>query len=302
MVPVREVIEKRQAGSPALGYAQLSRPANMVTAAADVLAGYAAASSATPSGLAWLVVSTMALYGGGVTFNDFFDRKLDAVERPERPIPSGRVPAAGAALMGTAMLAAGIAAAFGTSPASGTVATGIALAALLYDAAAKHHRLAGPALMGVCRGLNLLLGISGAPAAMSECWFLPLLPVCYVAAITVMSAGEVHGGSRRTGLISLSLFAGSGAGLLALGVLRNFSLTPMVPFLLLLGWRVGPPVWRACMVSEPSAIRGAVRAGVLSLIVLDAAVAAGFGGFLYGAAVLCLMIPAFGLARLFPVT
>ena len=75
-----------------MGLLRLTRPANIVTAIADILAGVAISGflrdghDYTP--VLWLVLSTVGLYGGGVVFNDVFDAKLDAVERPERPIPS----------------------------------------------------------------------------------------------------------------------------------------------------------------------------------------------------------------------
>ncbi|MGB3292783.1 MAG: hypothetical protein WBB01_07355, partial [Phormidesmis sp.] len=74
-------------------YLQLMRPANVVTAWADILAGYAAGLGvgviAFPSTtLVWLLLATTGLYAGGVVFNDVFDAELDTVERPERPIPS----------------------------------------------------------------------------------------------------------------------------------------------------------------------------------------------------------------------
>src|ERR1035438_580750 len=61
---------------------ELLRPANVVTAAADVLAGCAAAQLASGEAhvLPWLLASTCCLYGGGIVLNDFFDRNLDAVE------------------------------------------------------------------------------------------------------------------------------------------------------------------------------------------------------------------------------
>ena len=100
-------------------YLELLRPANVVTAVADVLAGYAVAGRANGPALPWLLAATVCLYAGGVVLNDFFDRELDAVERPERPIPSGRVPASRAAVLGAALLAAGIvAAAHGPSAAA----------------------------------------------------------------------------------------------------------------------------------------------------------------------------------------
>ena len=48
------------------------------------------------------------LYSGGMALNDYADRDLDAVERPERPIPSGRVPARRALGIAAALMAAGL--------------------------------------------------------------------------------------------------------------------------------------------------------------------------------------------------
>src|SRR3954463_8694206 len=91
------------------GYLELLRPANVVTAVADVLAGYAVAGRGNHRALPWLLAATVCLYAGGGVLNDVFDRTLDAVERPERPIPSGRVTASRAALLGGMLLAAGVA-------------------------------------------------------------------------------------------------------------------------------------------------------------------------------------------------
>ena len=93
------------------GYLELVRPANVATALADVLAGFAVAGLVERPALPWLLVATACLYAGGIVLNDVFDRRLDAVERPERPIPSGRVPARRAAWFGAALLAAGVLAA-----------------------------------------------------------------------------------------------------------------------------------------------------------------------------------------------
>ena len=68
-------------------YLELMRPANVATALADVLAGYAVAGLGNPRALPWLLLSTACLYAGGVVLNDFFDRDVDRLERPERPIP-----------------------------------------------------------------------------------------------------------------------------------------------------------------------------------------------------------------------
>ncbi len=85
----------------------------------------------------------MCLYAGGVVLNDFFDRRLDAIERPERPIPSGRVAAASAAALGTTLLVAGVAAASQATRDALFVAVAIAAFVVLYDARTKRHPVAG---------------------------------------------------------------------------------------------------------------------------------------------------------------
>jgi 4-hydroxybenzoate polyprenyltransferase len=288
--------------SRALPYLQLMRPANLVTAAADVLAGFAAAGRTNLAVLPWLVAATVCLYGGGVALNDFFDRDLDAVERPERPIPSGRAQAREAALLGIVLLAAGIGAASIASATSGALALLIAGCAVLYDAWGKHRRLLGPLNMGACRGLNLLLGVSSVPAVLGQRWYLGLIPIAYIAAITAVSAGEVHGGKRGTGLLALALLGGVFLALLALAASSAFQLLALLPFLGLLAARVLPPFWHAYREPQPGLIRSAVKAGVVSLIVLDAALAAGYAGPLYGLLVLALLFVAAILAQLFAVT
>ena len=190
------------------GYVELVRPANVATALADVLAGYAVAGMGDPARLAWLLLSTACLYAGGVVLNDVFDRELDRIERPERPIPSGRVSTTAAAGLGTGLLAAGILAATLATAAAGIVAGATAACVLLYDAWGKRQGLLGPVNMGLCRALNLLLGIAAAPAMLTDAWPLALLPLVYIAAVTAVSRGEVHGGRRGVtayALISLSL-------------------------------------------------------------------------------------------------
>lgn len=132
-------------------YLQMMRPANIVTAWADILVGFAASGSAiilnkvlmgeisslTP--LAWLLLATTGLYGGGVVFNDVFDAELDAKERPERPIPSGRSSRQSAIWLGSLLLVVGVAAAAQVSLLSAILSVSVAFAALLYDAFGKHH-------------------------------------------------------------------------------------------------------------------------------------------------------------------
>ena len=280
------------------------RPANIVTAWADIFAGFAAAgvglSNLAP--LAWLLVATTGLYGGGVVFNDVFDASLDTEERPERPIPSNRASLSGAITLGSMLLMVGVLAAAQVSFVSACLATGVAGLALLYDAWGKHQAAIGSLNMGLCRGGNLLLGVSAVPASLGDRPFLALIPIFYIAAITAISRGEVHGGKSGTGAIALLLLGVVLGGLLALNWLPNYSVLIAAPFWILLAVRVLPAFMRATLDPCAQSIRTAVKTGVLSLILLDATLAAGFAGAIDGLLVLSLLPFSILLARLFAVT
>ena len=290
---------------PLRPYLTLMRPANLVTAVADVLAGAAVAAAlggGWPTDLPWLCVATLGLYGGGVVFNDIFDVDLDRIERPERPLPSGEATLAGALLLGGLLLLGGIGFAAVAGPGSMAIALAIAVLVLVYDARAKHHAVFGPLVMGTCRGGNLLLGVSLSMAALHAYWWLGVLPVVFIAAITLTSRGEVGGQNRASVQLALTLDMLVAVGLFALHRFTVAELPPALPFLLLWLGMNGRAKLVAITDNRPATIRTAVKTGVLSLIPLNACLAAGFMGWEAGLLVLALLPVSYALARLFAVT
>lgn len=292
-----------------IGYLRLMRPANIVTSVADVLAGIAISgyfaqleiTVATVLPVLLLCLSTIGLYGGGVVMNDVFDAGLDKIERPERPIPSGLINIGEAATLGITLLIAGILAAFLTNSTSGIIAFLVALSAVVYDKWGKHHSFLGPVNMGLCRGLNLLLGISILAFAVNTWWFLAIVPIIYIASITMISRGEVHGGSRTV------LYAASFLYGLVISFILYFSFVQgkvwfALIFLLPFTWMIFTPLLKAIKEPVGKNIGKAVKAGVLALILMNAAWAAAFGS-LYLALLIILLLPlSFKLGRIFAVT
>jgi 4-hydroxybenzoate polyprenyltransferase len=297
-----------------LAYCQMMRPANIITAWADILVGYGvtglipiASDQALPSlsslsPLLWLLLATTGLYGGGIVFNDVFDAELDAVERPERPIPSGRASLNMGIWLGTALLMGGVIAAAQVSLLSAEIAFAVALGAITYDAIGKHHPVLGPLNMGLCRGGNWLLGMSAMPTAMLNHSIIALVPIGYIAAITLMSRGEVAGGDRQLSRLALGLLLSVAIGLAALTYLPDYAVLSMLPLGIVWLLLVLPAFIKAAITPAADLVRQAVRTGVISLIALDAATVAGFGGWLYGLAVLALLPLSRWLAVRFAVT
>lgn len=289
-----------------IAFFRLTRPANIVTAVADILAGIAISGfflkpQEDVSSVVWLILSTMGLYGGGVVMNDVFDAELDRIERPERPIPSGVVSKTEGAVLGLALLSGGVALAFLVSTLSGLLALAIAVAALVYDKWGKHQSLLGPLNMGLCRGLNLLLGLSIIPLMVSELWFLAAVPVIYIAAITMISRGEVYGGKRSTLYGAVLLYLMAMGGIFYVSLEREHAIITIF-FIALWGFMVFLPLKNAIGQPVGKMIGRAVKAGVLALILMNAAWAAAFGAT-YLALIIILLLPlSILLARVFAVT
>ena len=291
---------------------ELMRPANIVTAFADILAGASAATGTlmladgieffTQPSLYWLLISTFGLYGGGIVFNDVFDASLDEKERPERAIPSGRVSKLFASILGAVLFTIGIVAAFWVNTAAGILAVGITACALMYDAKAKHHAIFGPLVMGSCRGGNLMLGASLIPASLPYLWPLALIPIVYIASITLISRGEVHGGTKKTGVLATGIVSSVTAVLLMLSLLETYYFLTALPFAILFGLMVLPAFITAASSPAAETIKKAVKRGVISLIILNSTLAAGFAGFIPGLIVLMLLPISYGFSKLFAVT
>lgn len=296
-------------------YLQLTRPANVITAIADIWAGFAIAGAwdymATDYvygegdfwlNLLWLSLSTIGLYAGGVAFNDVADAELDAIERPERPIPSGRASKSKALFMSLTLLLLGVIAAAQVNWIAAGLALAVAVLAVGYDYWGKHQRILGPINMGLCRSGNLLLGISVAPEVLEKLWPIAVIPLIYVAAITMISRGEVHGKNRKALYFGGAMYGSIFVFIFAMAYIQGPRYLHVLPFLALLAYMIVPPLVKAIQTQEPKFIGKSVKAAVISLIIVNASIASAFSGWPIGVIVLLLLPVSLWLAKKFAVT
>lgn len=139
---------------------------------------------------ALMLLAFSLFYTGGMFLNDAFDAAVDALERPERPIPSGEIAQREVFGYGFALMAAGIALLgwIGLAPALG----GLALAGVItfYDWNHKANPLS-PVVMGLCRvlvyiGAALCYTLNPAPAL----WLGALMLLCYLIGLTYIAKQE----------------------------------------------------------------------------------------------------------------
>jgi 4-hydroxybenzoate polyprenyltransferase len=284
-------------------YLRLARLPNVFTSMADALAGIAIARGGRVQGAdLTLVAASALLYPAGMVLNDYFDRHVDARERPERPIPSGQIAPGVAAGLGFGLMAAGLAAAAVAGLPSLLAAAALAGAIVLYDAGAKSTPL-GPFVMGLCRLLNVVLGLSVADAAWDAlpvaAYVLPVGLGAYTALLTQLARDEVFGGTTRRA----RAVVGAMAALVSVYLVALCGLSPAgftVPslvfgaYLAVRGTGVFGPVWTT---SDAGAIRRSIGGGILLMPAVDAAAVAASGQPLLAGAVWLLAVPAQILKR-----
>ncbi|GAA2557368.1 UbiA family prenyltransferase [Streptomyces levis] len=239
----------------------------------DVLCGAAAAGRGAGGRTLGMAASAVCLYWAGMALNDYADACLDALERPERPIPAGEVRRGTALTVATGLTAGALALAAVAGRRRG-LAAAIPLAATVwaYDLFLKDTP-AGPATMAAARGLDVLMGgglRAAAPAA---------AVALHTYGVTSLSRHEVTGGGDRTVRAALACAAGAalGAGSLAARTRSRAAqaLTAATGVRYLAGY--GGALAAAARRPSAGRVREAVTAGILSLLPLQAALTAAAG-------------------------
>ncbi len=189
-------------------YFELMRFPAVFTAVADVMMGYLVTRGELHPWSSFLLLTTISasLYLAGMVLNDVFDADIDALERPNRPIPSRRITRKSAVALGVGLIVFALLLAETAVPdRTSVVAFVLAGCVMFYDTVAK-HTVAGPLVMGCCRSLNVLLGMSFASLPNSETlrpWTSTELAIAvgvgaYIAAVTWFARHEAQSSSRQT--------------------------------------------------------------------------------------------------------
>jgi 4-hydroxybenzoate polyprenyltransferase len=254
---------------------RLGRVSNLPTVWTNVLAATVLAGGAWENARTVLVLIAMSLfYVGGMYLNDYFDRAIDARERPGRPIPAGDIAANAVAAAGFGMLAAGVVLLGATGVLA--AALGLVLAALIVAYNLFHKGVAlSPVTMGLCRAFVYF----GAAAAVAGQVSGPVLLAgfaltAYVAGLTYAARQESL--DRVGNLWPLVLLAAP--MVLALPALRESAWAILI-LLGLIGWSAYA-VYLLAKRPMPGAVPRAVGALIAGISLADAAFLAGIGAIM----------------------
>ncbi|WP_254838091.1 geranylgeranylglycerol-phosphate geranylgeranyltransferase [Natronomonas marina] len=210
----------------ARGFVELTRPGNAVAAGGLTFVGaFVARGLSAPLPAAIAVVATVLATGGGNAINDYFDREIDAINQPERPIPRGAV-SARAALAFSVLLFVGAVGLTLLLPLLSIAIAFVNLVALVaYTEVFKGLPGVGNALVAYLTGSTFLFGGAAVEGDLTPVVALFALAASATMAREIVKDVEDVAGDREEGLRTLPIVVGRRR---ALGIAAAFVVAAVV--------------------------------------------------------------------------
>jgi 4-hydroxybenzoate polyprenyltransferase len=266
---------------------KLGRISNLPTVWTNVLTGTVLAAGTLQGWRAGIVLLAMSLlYVGGMYLNDYFDRAIDARERPQRPIPAGEISATTVSMLGFGMLGLGILLMAATGSIGALIGALLALTIVVYDSFHKGNPSA-PVIMGLCRALVYCCAAAAAVGNVTNAIMIAAFALlAYVAGLTYAARQESF--DRVGNLWPLAVLAAP--MLLALPALREGAIAVLI-YAALIGC-AAYAIYLLAARPMPGAVPRAVGLLIAGISLADAALLAAAGA----------IVPALAAMLGFPVT
>lgn len=264
------------------------RAPNLLTVPGDpivglLLAGAFSEHPVDPPRLIWAGLASVLFYCAGLVHNDLCDLDEDRWDRPDRPLPSGRITPGAARVAVVVFVAAALAASALACLTALWIGAALLTSILAYNHLTKRVGLLGSINMGLCRGLSLILG---AAALGWSGVARPMVLVCaamltvYTASITRIASVETRAGAAVPGRMAPPIIAA--IWLIAVNV--HFRLGPLatvaIPAVQIVAiqwtWRIGRTLAGR---PEPAAVQNAVGRLIRLLLPVQASIVASAGMF-----------------------
>ena len=164
------------------GFFVITRPVNAAVSGVTAIIAYLIATGTVTSPAVFLLVIVTLITAAGNVINDYFDADIDRINRPDRPIPSGRVSRMAARGFAVMLFLAGIAVALFTPPLCLAIAVANSLILVLYAARLKSLPVVGNAAVAYLAASIFLFG--GAFAGRDA--FVLMIPLATITFLATM--------------------------------------------------------------------------------------------------------------------
>ncbi len=209
---------------------EIMRPANCFMAGVAALIGMISSGTISPQLSLLIFAAVFLVTGGGNVVNDYFDREIDAINRPDRPIPSGRIRPRDALIWSLTLFIAGCVIAGLINQQCLALAAANSLVLILYAARLKGLPLLGNIAVSYLTGTTFLFGgLAATPSAITA--FLSILSALATLSREIVKDVEDLAGDLAKGARTLPAFVGERASfiLASLSLVAAMILSYLVP-------------------------------------------------------------------------
>ena len=165
------------------GLFAITRPANSAVAGIAAIVAYLIATGTVIPSVLLLFFIVALITAAGNVINDYFDAEIDAINRPERPIPSGNVSRIAARWFAVSLFCCGILISLFTNTLCIGIAVTNSILLVLYAAHLKSTPFFGNAIVSYLAASIFLFG--GALAGLDG--FVHMLPVAVITFLAMLA-------------------------------------------------------------------------------------------------------------------
>ncbi len=191
------------------GYLKVIRPVNAVVSGLTAALAVLIATGRLDGPVPLLIAVVILITGAGNVINDYFDYRIDQVNRPDRPIPSGTVSLSGARRYALLLFVGGVLLSFGTTLLCALLAVLNALLLVLYAARLKAVPLVGNLTVSYLAASIFIFGgaLSGIAGVLMT---LPIAAITFLGMVAreLLKDGEDIEGDRAGGARTLPMLIG----------------------------------------------------------------------------------------------
>jgi geranylgeranylglycerol-phosphate geranylgeranyltransferase len=219
-------------GERARGLLELTRPVNAVAAGMLTFIGaFVAGGLDMASAVGAAVGATALATAAGNAMNDYFDREIDRINQPDRPIPRGAVAPRTALWFSVSLFAGAVVLALALPVVAIAIAVINLLALVAYTELFKGLPGVGNAVVGYLGGSTFLFGAAAVGRITPAVVVLFGLAALSTVAREIIKDVEDVAGDRREGLTTLPIAIGERPALwLAIGLLAVALLASPLPY------------------------------------------------------------------------
>ncbi len=190
--------EPRPSGAALRAHLGLARISNTPTTISNVLAGAVIAAPLVFSvEIALIIIAVALFYTAGMYLNDILDLRIDREQRPDRPLPSGRITLVEAWSVTLVLFISGLVLLWTVDRESFYAGVVLVAVIAIYDAWHKGNPI-GPVIMALARVMVYVVAFYAfASEATGELWIWSLVMLAYVSGLTYIAKTESLPGVGR---------------------------------------------------------------------------------------------------------